>query len=182
MRQSQIQNQPPIQGFPPIENKNAELLILGSMPSEESLRAQQYYAHPRNAFWPIMMELLGGETGLEYGERSKLLIANRIAVWDTLRTCVRSGSLDSAIVDASIETNDFNNFFCRHQNIRHIFFNGQKSRQVYSKYVMPGLSESFQTIEFSVLPSSSPAMARLDRKQKTDAWRAILDVLDFGDA
>lgn len=177
MHQSHPLIQSPIQGFPPIENENAEILILGSMPSEESLRAQQYYAHPRNAFWPMMMELLCGELDLDYDERAKLLIANRIALWDTLRTCVRNGSLDSAIVDTSIETNDFNTFFRKHKKLRHIFFNGQKSRQVYNKYVMPVLSQPFQGIEFSVLPSSSPAMARLDRKQKTDAWRVILDAL-----
>ena len=157
--------QAPIQGFAPIEGGDAEVLILGSMPSEESLRLKQYYAHPRNAFWPIMMNLLNSKPHLAYDERASLLINNRIAVWDTLRSCVRSGSLDSAIVDASIETNDFNAFFRQHREICHIFFNGQKSGQVYRKYVLPGLV------------GASPAMASLDRNQKTRAWRIILDVL-----
>ena len=167
-----------IQGFPPIARDDAEILILGSMPSEESLRAKQYYAHPRNAFWPIMMKLLGGETGLDYDKRAQLLIDNRIALWDALKACVRNGSLDSAIVNSSIETNDFKSFFRRHPNIHHIFFNGQKSRQVYSKYVVPGLPDIIQEIGFSVLPSTSPAMARLNRKQKTNEWRAIVRVLE----
>lgn len=177
MHQRQSRVEPSIHGFPPIENKNAELLILGSMPSEESLRAQRYYAHPRNAFWPIMMELLGGGSGLEYEDRAQLLIDHRIALWDTLKSCSREGSLDSSIIDASIETNDFNTFFRCHNNIRHIFFNGQKSKQVYARFVLPGLTESFQSIDSSVLPSTSPAMASLSRKKKTDAWRAILGVL-----
>ena len=178
MHQRRSLVQPSIHGFPPIENENAELLILGSMPSEESLRARQYYAHPRNAFWPIMMDLLGGRIDLDYEDQAQLLVDNRIALWDTLKSCIRSGSLDSAIVDTSIETNDFNAFFRHHENIRHIFFNGQKSRQVYSNYVLPGLSESFRSIESSVLPSTSPAMASLNRRKKTDAWRAILGVLN----
>jgi len=166
-----------IHGFSPIENKFAEILILGSMPSEESLRAQQYYAHPRNAFWPIMMELLGGRIDLDYKDRAQLLIENRIALWDTLKSCVRNGSLDSAIIDNSIEVNNFNLFYRHHKNIRYIFFNGQKSRQVYNKFVLPELMESVQGIESSVLPSTSPAMASLSRRKKTDAWRAILGVL-----
>ncbi|MGW8247023.1 MAG: DNA-deoxyinosine glycosylase [Acidiferrobacterales bacterium] len=177
-RQLNSQAQSPIRGFPPISRDDAEILILGSMPSEESLRAKQYYAHPRNAFWPMMMELLGGSANLDYDDRARLLIENRIALWDTLKSCSRNGSLDSAIVDASIETNDFNTFFQKHKQIKHIFFNGQKSRQVYSKYVLPGLPEIYKKIEFSVLPSSSPAMARLDRKQKTDAWRVIPRLLE----
>jgi TDG/mug DNA glycosylase family protein len=167
-----------IQGFPPIARDDAEILILGSMPSEESLRAKQYYAHPRNAFWPIMMELLGGEAELDYDKRAQWLIDNRIALWDTLKACVRNGSLDSAIVDTTIETNDFQSFFRRHPKIRHIFFNGQKSRQVYSKYIVPGLPDVFKEIDFNVLPSSSPAMARLNRKQKTNEWRAVVRVLE----
>lgn len=177
MHQRQHQVESIIRGFPPIENKNAEILILGSMPSEESLRAQQYYAHPRNAFWPIIMELLGGGSDLDYADRAQLLIDNRIALWDTLKSCVRNGSLDSAIIDNSIEVNNFNLFYRHHKNIRHIFFNGQKSRQVYTRFVLPGLVKSFQDIESSVLPSTSPAMASLSRKKKTDAWRAILGVL-----
>jgi len=177
MSPSRAPTQTVIQGFPPIESEDAEILILGSMPSEESLRAKQYYAHPRNAFWPMMLELLDGKAGLEYSERAQVLIENRIALWDTLKTCMRNGSLDSAIVENSIETNDFRTFFQRHRKIRHIFFNGQKARQVYRKYVLPELPAIYKTIECSVLPSSSPAMAMLDRHQKTDAWRAILRIL-----
>ena len=81
------------------------------MPSEESLRRQQYYANPRNGFWPIMMTLLGREAEKNYSDRIKILIQNKIAIWDTLKSCNREGSLDSSIVESTIEANDFLMFY-----------------------------------------------------------------------
>jgi len=166
-----------IHGFPPIAADDAQVLILGSMPSEESLRLQQYYAHPRNGFWPIMQHLFAQDEDLDYARRAQLLIENRIALWDTLKSCVRDGSLDSAIVDASVATNDFAGFFRKHPGITTIFFNGQKSRLVYQKKVAPGLPEKYQHIRTRALPSTSPAMASLNRKQKVAKWSVILDAL-----
>jgi len=125
-----------------------------------------------------MMEILGCPGELEYSQRTRILIEHRIALWDTLKTCVRSGSLDSAIVNSSIETNNFSNFYKAHPGIRAIFFNGQKSQQVYKKLVMPGLPGKFREIQQQVLPSTSPAMAGLDRGQKRQRWSTILDELN----
>ena len=68
-----------IHSFPPIENAGARILILGSMPGKESLRAGQYYAHPRNAFWPIMGSLIGAAPALPYQQRVHILQAAGIA-------------------------------------------------------------------------------------------------------
>lgn len=171
----------PISGFPPISGPNAKVLILGSMPSEESLRMQQYYAHPRNGFWPIMMNLLGQPADLDYTQRAQVLIKHRIALWDTLQTCVRGGSLDSAIVDDSIEINDFESFYRRHPGINHVFFNGRKSEQVYCKRVLPKLTERYRQLPRHSLPSTSPAMASLTREQKLCAWSKVLDTLHADD-
>jgi len=167
----------PIAGFPPVSGPGAKVLILGSMPSEESLRRQQYYAHPRNGFWPIMMSLLGQPDDLDYSRRAQVLIEHHIALWDTLQSCVRGGSLDSAIVDDSIEINDFEAFFRQHPAVNHIFFNGRKSEQVYCQRVLPLLPEEFRQFARHLLPSTSPAMASLTREQKTRAWREVMDVL-----
>ena len=94
-----------VQSFPPVVSRNSKVLILGSMPGEVSLKAEQYYAHPRNAFWPIMGELFGAGPSLPYQERLVALDNAGIALWDSLRACTRPGSLDSAIRDE--EANDF---------------------------------------------------------------------------
>lgn len=166
-----------ITGFPPIAGPDAKVLILGSMPSEESLRQQRYYAHPRNAFWPIMMTLLSRPESLDYGLRAEALISHGIAVWDTLQSCVREGSLDSSIIDGSVVTNDFDTFYRQHPAISSVFFNGRKSEQVYRKRVLPYLSAHQANLDYQLLPSTSPAMASLDRRQKLKAWTTVTQAL-----
>lgn len=75
--------------FPPAAAPDAELLFLGSLPGDESLRQAQYYAHPRNAFWRIMGELFGFDHLLPYGERLAELRRNRVALWDVVGSGVR---------------------------------------------------------------------------------------------
>ncbi len=57
---------PFIESFEPVIGTNPKVLILGSIPGIASLQAQQYYAHPRNAFWPIMANLFDISSALEY--------------------------------------------------------------------------------------------------------------------
>jgi len=93
-------------GFPPLLGESPHTLVLGSFPSVASLAAQQYYAHPRNAFWPIMGMLLGFDATLPYPERTRALTACGIALWDVIASCHRPGSRDDAIVGPSVEPND----------------------------------------------------------------------------
>ena len=108
---------PRIHCFPPIADSNARILILGSMPGQASLRAGQYYAHPRNAFWPIMGSLIGAGPGFPYPERIRILLSARIAVWDVLALCIRHSSMDADIEAASINSNDFELFLLAHPHI-----------------------------------------------------------------
>lgn len=164
-----------VEGFPPIERGDARILILGSAPSVESLRQQQYYAHPRNSFWPILTTLLRGEAlDLPYPERAELLLQHQIALWDVMRSCERPGSLDSAITPQSIQPNDFTRFFIEHPRIEAIFFNGGKAETVYRRQVLPTLSEIHSALPSHRLPSTSPAMAILNREQKLEQWRAVV--------
>src|SRR5207253_1959941 len=93
------------QCFPPIAQRHAEQLILGSLPGRKSLEMQQYYAHPQNAFWKIIAGIFGAEWPLPYARGVKLLTTHRIALWDVLATAERPGSLDSSIVHASALAN-----------------------------------------------------------------------------
>src|SRR5690349_6164688 len=119
--------------FPPIARSDARVLVLGSMPGVASLAAGEYYAHPRNAFWPIMGELIGAGPELRYEARVKRVIAQKIAVWDVLKTCFRGGSLDSSIVEDSIVPNDFAGFFAAHNRIEKVCFNGGKAEHAFRR-------------------------------------------------
>ena len=160
-----------VQSFAPIETADARILILGSMPGEASLRAGQYYAHPRNLFWRIMGELLGTDPGSPYEQRIQALKSARIALWDVLRSCRRKGSLDSNIDHESLVPNDFAAFFLNHPQITRVFFNGAKAEQCYRKHMQP--VTGIESIEYLRLPSTSPANASLSYERKLDAWRAI---------
>jgi hypoxanthine-DNA glycosylase len=164
--------------FAPIADSNAVVLILGSMPSTRSLDAHQYYAHPRNSFWPIMAALFANNEPLDYEHKKQLLYRHRIALWDVLNSCHRQGSLDSSINDESIMVNDFNRFFTEHPLIEAVYFNGTRAQQEYNKRVLATLDAKFSSIQYQRLPSTSPAMASLSRDQKLQQWKTIQKHLD----
>ena len=165
---------PRVRSFPPIENARARVLILGSMPGGASLAAGQYYAHPQNLFWRIIGDLLGVKPGLSYAARTRLLKAKGIALWDVLESCVREGSLDSAIEETSIAVNDFTSFYGAHPRMERVFFNGAKAQAAYRRYVIPALGADGPIVEYLRLPSTSPAHAALSFEKKRDAWKAVL--------
>jgi len=168
-------------GFPPIADNQAQALILGSMPSVTSLDHQQYYGHPRNAFWPIMTKLLKMDKALNYSQHCQQLIRHRIAVWDVLQSCQRQGSLDTNIDTDSMVTNDFNLFLLQHPHIKHIFFNGAKAEQVFNRHILPTLDEQRTHIARVRLPSTSPAHASLSLEQKYQHWQQALASINSSD-
>lgn len=166
-----------IAGFPPIAAQNAKLLILGSMPSEASLRKGQYYGHQRNTFWLIMGELFGAAPQLDYQLRQEILMQNGIAVWDVMKTCMRDGSMDADIQASSIETNDFVQFFRSHPGIHWVYFNGGAAEKIYRTRVLPMIKKHFGYLNYHRLPSTSPAFAAMGPAQKIEAWKAIKEIL-----
>jgi len=159
-----------LQGFSPVARPDARKLILGSMPGTASLDATQYYAFPRNAFWKIMGNLFGASPELEYPARLDVLMDNHIALWDVIAACHRPGSLDSAISEDGMATNNFNRFFALHPQISHVYFNGQKAAGLFTKKVLPGLEREFS---YTTLPSTSPAHAAKGYAAKLEAWSVL---------
>ncbi|MDD2700099.1 MAG: DNA-deoxyinosine glycosylase [Sideroxydans sp.] len=157
--------------FPPVADRRARILILGSMPGQRSLDAQQYYAHPHNAFWKIMGELVGAHPHLPYEQRLERLKQAGIALWDVLHSCEREGSLDS---DIKLEqANDFATFLAQHPSIAHVYFNGAKAEQSFRKFVLG--KQELPELEMSRLPSTSPAHAGMRYAAKLQEWRGIVN-------
>lgn len=157
-------------GLPPLSHSGARVLLLGSMPGTASLTLQQYYAHPRNLFWPIMANLAGFNADLPYTEKTQALINSGVALWDVIGSCQRSGSLDSAIRDEQV--NDFAGFFRCHPELAAIGFNGAKAWQSFKRHVLP-LQIVPQHISLITLPSTSPAHAAMSFDDKLAQWQQL---------
>lgn len=153
--------------FKPIINEQSQILILGSMPGEQSLLQQQYYANARNAFWKIMFDAFNyGKAIADYPDKVKLLQQNNVALWDVFESCEREGSLDSNIKNGII--NNFEELFKSYTKIRLVLFNGAASFKAFKPYM--GL---LQDIAYHVMPSTSPAHT-MPYAHKLKAWLIAL--------
>lgn len=156
-------------GFPPVVNGGARLLILGSFPSVQSLAARQYYANPRNAFWPITGELFGFDKDAAYEDRLAALRSHGIALWDVLHKCRRIGSADAKIEPKSVVPNDFGTFFNAQRDITRVYFNGKAAATLFGRLIDVDLPLTYQ-----LLPSTSPARA-MRHGDKLAAWRVVAE-------
>ena len=152
--------------FAPIVNECCEILILGSLPGDESLRRCEYYANPRNGFWKIMGALFPQIPDL-YTDRCKWLLDNKVALWDVLSHGKRVGSLDSNITYG--HPNDMMGLYTRYPNIKHVFFNGTKAQKDYTIFIGFDSHHSF-----SILPSSSSARA-MSFEGKVREWERVIN-------
>lgn len=164
---------PVIHSFPPVAGSYVRILILGSMPGEASLTASQYYAHPRNAFWPIMAPLLQIQSDAPYHQKLAALRSSPFALWDVLKSCKRTGSLDSSIEADTQKINDFQTLFTQHPAITHIFFNGGKAEACFMRYVLH--QYDCGSLQLTRLPSTSPANARLPFEDKAEIWHEAIN-------
>ncbi len=157
-----------IEGFEPIEAPDAKVLILGTLPGQESLRRREYYAHPRNGFWPIMEALFGIPAQLPYDERTRRLTRARVALWDVCAAGHRPGSLDHAIKRGSEVPNNFTRFLAEHLQVKLICFNGAKAGELFRKRV-----KLDAPVSMCDLPSTSPANAGMSLREKVELWSVI---------
>ena len=156
-------------GLPPVIAPNARVLILGSFPSEASLAAGQYYAHPRNHFWPILGAVLDESLAdLAYADRLSRIRARGVAIWDTIIACERTGSLDAAIRNA--EQGEIIRIRRVARKLKAVCFNGNTAGRARPAWAAAG----YATL---VLPSTSPAYTR-PVEEKLAAWRALREFLE----
>ena len=148
----------------------ARILVLGSMAGRTSLDAQQYYAHPRNAFWPIVAAHCGIDPASDYPTRVQALLDAGIVLWDVLAQCRRPGSLDSAIELASAQPNAIAELLDAHPAIARVCCNGAAAAKLYRHFKLPGAPR----IEVIQLPSTSPAHAGMPLAEKMRRWHAAL--------
>lgn len=161
-------------GFAPVTGgQSARILILGSLPGQVSLQRGQYYAQPQNAFWRLMGEIFQAGPELGYEARLRRLTAHGVAVWDVCAAAERRGSLDSAIVPASVAVNDFAAFFREHPELRMIGFNGATAERLFARHVRPDVADLLEHVRCVRLPSTSPAHATMSYADKLAAWRLL---------
>lgn len=159
------------EGFSPIVPEKAKIMVLGTMPSVASLNEAFYYAHPRNAFWPIMARYFDVTLSTE-SQKRQLMMEQGILLWDVLNQCRRDGSLDSAISDPV--PNNFESMFSVHTDLSAVLFNGQAAYQLFRKKVLPICVLPSQ-LEMEVMPSTSPAHAGKNFEQKYAYWAQVLE-------
>ena len=160
-------------GFPPLlagKNEEARILVLGSAPSVKSLEMQQYYGHPRNAFWWIMGQLFNFDHQVSYPKRQKLLSQNGVILWDVLESCERTGSLDSAIQTESELANDIPMLLKHYQSISQIACNGGAAMRLLKKHHSQLFDGAYEVMQ---MPSTSPAYAIITKEQKLEKWSQL---------
>jgi len=152
-------------GLAPVCGDDPRVLILGSFPSVLSLEGEMYYGNPHNQFWKIMADLFSMETPLPYPQRIEEIKGHRIALWDVIRSCSRSGSADSRIRNPVF--NDIGGFLAAHSGITLVALNGSTAARYFRQSCRtPG-------IETITLPSTSPAHARASYEEKREKWAIV---------
>ena len=151
----------------PIYNEQSKILILGSFPSVKSRENQFFYGHLQNRFWKLLAKLFNCDTPVTIDEKKAFLLQNKLAVWDVIQSCDIIGSSDSSI--KNVVPNDIN-IILKQADIRQIICNGNKSFQMYNKYL-----KHITQREAVCMPSTSPANAAFNLDKLADSWKFLLN-------
>jgi hypoxanthine-DNA glycosylase len=157
--------------FAPIVDHRARVLVLGTLPGEESLRRQQYYAHPRNLLWRIIFALFDSTSPTDYGARVAFVAAHRIALWDVCELGARERSADTTI--RLERPNAIDRLLDEHPSICAVAFNGTTARRLYDRHF-----NRRANLTYLALPSTSPAHATVDFTGKLARWSALRQILE----
>lgn len=153
--------------FEPIFNDKSEILILGTFPSVKSREEDFYYSHPQNRFWKLIGAITGCENYSTVEEKKKMLLDNKIAIWDTISSCDIVGSSDASITN--VVPVDLSKIL-DNSSIKKIYANGSKSYELYERYLLAQTG-----IKAIKLPSTSPANARFTFDKLLEKWNTILE-------
>ena len=151
--------------FGPLYDGNSRILILGSFPSVKSREQNFFYGHPQNRFWKVLAALFDREVPQTIPEKKALILENGLALWDSIASCMITGSSDASIRE--VRPNDLR-VILNSSPIERIYCNGRKSYEMYGKYIRPELGR-----EAVCLPSTSPANAQWSMERLTDAWSVL---------
>ena len=151
--------------FGPLFNDKSRILILGSFPSVKSREQQFFYGHPQNRFWKVIAALYNQEPPVTISQKKELILEHGLALWDSIASCVISGSSDASIRD--VRANDLR-IILDHCPISRIYCNGKKSYEMYEKYIRPDIGR-----EALCLPSTSPANAQWSLDRLIEAWSVL---------
>lgn len=152
----------------PIYDKNARVLILGTIPSPKSREYGFYYGHPQNRFWRVLAALFREEIPMTNDAKKQFVLSHHIALWDVLASCTINGAEDSSIKNPT--PNDINRILSE-APIRAIITTGKKAFSLYRRYCEPNTHR-----EAICLPSTSPANCRnCGLEDLICAYRVILD-------
>ncbi|WP_394773082.1 DNA-deoxyinosine glycosylase [Flavobacterium sp.] len=157
------------EALPPLINNSSRILILGTMPGDQSIAKQEYYGNKGNHFWRIMFTIFNQDYSLNYEDRKNLLKSHQVALWNVLANCIRIGSSDSKIKNE--EVNDFENFHLQYPDIKYIFFESKSAAKYYQKYVKPK-----EGISYYIMPSTSGLNAGIPLSEKIDCWRKLAEI------
>ena len=153
--------------FGPLFSAESRILILGSFPSVKSREQNFFYGHPQNRFWKVVAAVFGEAVPATIEEKKKLILGHRLALWDSIASCVITGSSDASIRE--VRPNDLR-IILDHCGIRRIYCNGRKSYEMYERYIFPETGR-----EAACLPSTSPANAQWSLEKLTAAWSVLKD-------
>lgn len=151
--------------IPPLFSEKSETLILGSFPSVKSREAEFFYGHPQNRFWAVIAEIFGSEKPQTIDEKKKLILSNKLALWDVIAECEIDGSADSTI--RNVKANDLD-IILKNSRVERIFVNGKTAEKYYNKYTLPVTG-----IKAVCLPSTSPANAAWSIERLVGEWKVI---------
>ena len=159
--------------FSAICNTNTKLLILGSLPGKKSIAEQQYYAHPRNALWPILCDWMQLPASMSYEQRIATALDHGIGFWDVVAQAERPGSLDSDIKSPSVHYNPIDQLIPNLPKLKCIILNGGAAMTLFKR---GGFNHTANEsgLTFVQLPSTSPAHASMAQEEKRVAWHSVL--------